>query len=379
MTRNISWLLRSPLLEVGEFRCPTDDASWREANLIGDRAHVVFPRVPVVIRQAGRDPVLATANHTMLYDANRWYEREARSDRGDDCVFVELPGASLAALAGEGASLVGDDGRMRGTHAPTDRRTYLLQHLLVRHLRERPHDRLPAEDIAARLVLAALSVSSPALRPRRRSTAAAHRELAEAAKAEIAATPAARTTLDQLARKLHTSAFHLARVFRAETGFALAQLLPGAAAARRARAPARHPPRPELARARARVLQPQPLRGELPPRVRRPAVRPEGRPAGAGAARTRRVGVRSARGDADHGPDARAARGRRGAHLGAVAGRAPAAPRRAAARLTGARYAALGVIDPSGTEVERFVTHGIDAETHAAIGELPRGGGSSAC
>lgn len=47
----------------------------------------------------------------------------------------------------------------------------------------------------------------------------------------------------------------------------------------------------------------------------------------------------------------------------------------AAAELTGARYAALGVIDPSGTELERFLTHGIDAETHAAIGALPRGRG----
>jgi signal transduction histidine kinase len=47
----------------------------------------------------------------------------------------------------------------------------------------------------------------------------------------------------------------------------------------------------------------------------------------------------------------------------------------AAAELTGARYAALGVIDASGSELERFVTHGIDAETHAAIGSLPRGRG----
>jgi signal transduction histidine kinase len=47
----------------------------------------------------------------------------------------------------------------------------------------------------------------------------------------------------------------------------------------------------------------------------------------------------------------------------------------AAARVTGARYAALGVIDRSGTALERFVTHGIDAATHAAIGELPRGRG----
>ena len=46
-----------------------------------------------------------------------------------------------------------------------------------------------------------------------------------------------------------------------------------------------------------------------------------------------------------------------------------------AAGLTGARYAALGVIDVTGRELERFVTHGIDPETHAAIGDLPRGRG----
>ncbi len=46
-----------------------------------------------------------------------------------------------------------------------------------------------------------------------------------------------------------------------------------------------------------------------------------------------------------------------------------------AAELTGARYAALGVIDRTGNELERFVTHGVDAETHAAIGDLPRGRG----
>lgn len=47
----------------------------------------------------------------------------------------------------------------------------------------------------------------------------------------------------------------------------------------------------------------------------------------------------------------------------------------AAAELTGARYAALGVIDRTGQELERFVTTGIDPETHAAIGDLPRGRG----
>ena len=46
-----------------------------------------------------------------------------------------------------------------------------------------------------------------------------------------------------------------------------------------------------------------------------------------------------------------------------------------AAELTGARYAALGVIDKSGQALERFLTTGVDAETHREIGDLPRGRG----
>jgi two-component system, NarL family, sensor histidine kinase DevS len=47
----------------------------------------------------------------------------------------------------------------------------------------------------------------------------------------------------------------------------------------------------------------------------------------------------------------------------------------AAAELAGARYAALGVIDRSGSGLERFLTTGIDDETRAAIGDPPHGRG----
>jgi signal transduction histidine kinase len=46
-----------------------------------------------------------------------------------------------------------------------------------------------------------------------------------------------------------------------------------------------------------------------------------------------------------------------------------------AAEITGARYAALGVIDRTGQALERFLTTGIDPEAHAAIGDLPHGRG----
>jgi signal transduction histidine kinase len=46
-----------------------------------------------------------------------------------------------------------------------------------------------------------------------------------------------------------------------------------------------------------------------------------------------------------------------------------------AREITGARYAAIGVLDAGRTELERFLTAGVDAATHRAIGDLPRGRG----
>jgi signal transduction histidine kinase len=43
--------------------------------------------------------------------------------------------------------------------------------------------------------------------------------------------------------------------------------------------------------------------------------------------------------------------------------------------LTGARYAAFGVLDENRHELERFITHGIDEEARRVIGNLPRGRG----
>lgn len=46
-----------------------------------------------------------------------------------------------------------------------------------------------------------------------------------------------------------------------------------------------------------------------------------------------------------------------------------------ARELTGARYAALGILDGRRRELERFLTRGIDDATHRRIGALPRGRG----
>ena len=46
-----------------------------------------------------------------------------------------------------------------------------------------------------------------------------------------------------------------------------------------------------------------------------------------------------------------------------------------ALELTGARYAALGVLDPTRSGLARFITRGVDEETRRRIGDYPRGRG----
>jgi signal transduction histidine kinase len=45
----------------------------------------------------------------------------------------------------------------------------------------------------------------------------------------------------------------------------------------------------------------------------------------------------------------------------------------AAREVTGARYAALGILDEERTKLEHFLTLGVDEQTRSAIGELPQG------
>src|SRR5512134_431025 len=44
-----------------------------------------------------------------------------------------------------------------------------------------------------------------------------------------------------------------------------------------------------------------------------------------------------------------------------------------ACSLVGARYGALGVLGPERDQLVQFITDGLDDETHAGIGDIPRG------
>jgi AraC family transcriptional regulator len=206
-----TYLLETPRLAVGEFRCPPGDPAWREPNWIGDEPHAVFPLTAVIIDPDGAVPVLTTPNHAVFYEGGQLYRRRLESEAGDHCIFVRLEPRTFERLT---------RGGWEAAHGPADRRTFLERHLLVRRLRAGTIRKREAETAALALVRRAL-VTAAAPRARRNPTVTAHRELAERAKALIARSFTERLSLAGLGQRLRTSPFHLARVFRAETGFSV--------------------------------------------------------------------------------------------------------------------------------------------------------------
>jgi AraC-like DNA-binding protein len=179
---------------------------------------VVFPHLPVLIRHAGCERVLATPNLVMLYDPGQPYERERRSARGDEAFVIQLGAPAVEAL--ERVCPAFRDGRVAQPFLPSQRGAYLQHFLLGRYLRDGGTDPLVVEEAAVRIVRAVLETPA-AVRPPRTATRHAHRLLAEAAKELIAADVARSPSLRDLAARLGASPFHLARVFRRETGFSL--------------------------------------------------------------------------------------------------------------------------------------------------------------
>lgn len=217
-----TYLLETQRLTVGEFRCPPGDPAWAEMNYIGDEPHVVFPLTPVVIDQVEKGRVLTTANHTIFYDAGQQYRRRSETEQGDRCFFIKLRPRTFARLARRAdPGILDPSNRLVEIHAPNDRAAFLARHVLVRRLRAGSISARAAEDAALTLVATTLRSAGTTRSTVHDRTRTAHRELAEAAKSVIAQSVTESLALGTLARRLQTSPFHLARVFRAETGFSV--------------------------------------------------------------------------------------------------------------------------------------------------------------
>ena len=205
---------------LGEFHCWPGDPRWSRENCVEEGHLVVFPGTSVVIEHAG-SPVVATPNHVMFYNPQQSYRRRLLHPRGDHCAFLLVDAGLLEEVAAPQLSGM----RFPVSHGPLEPETYLLHRLLLRAVEARVADRLLVEETLCRLlaeaVVSGLRLVQAPGRRERRSTAAGHAELVEATKELLARRLGDRLTLGEIARSVHSSPFHLARVFRAHTGFSI--------------------------------------------------------------------------------------------------------------------------------------------------------------
>jgi AraC-like DNA-binding protein len=198
-------------VRIGEFRCPPTDPMWSGVNWIGPEPHVVFPRAPVRIRQVGADEFVTTRNHVVVYEAGDEYRRRRVGDAGDNCSFL--------ALSPELAEQLGPPARGRGL-ADLSAEVFLRHRRLMARVRSGTAELLDLEEQAIDLAVAGLQ-ARPAVDPQAPQPSPHLRALAERAKELLAVEYAGSHRLADLARELSVSPYHLARGFRAATGWSL--------------------------------------------------------------------------------------------------------------------------------------------------------------
>jgi AraC-like DNA-binding protein len=208
-------LHRTSTYRLAEFWCPPGNPRWRTPNIMPEAPHVVFPQTSAIIRHVGDEPTLANPNHVMFYNPGQRYFRTLHHPAGDRCWFLELDPMLLAELI--------DPGEFRFVSGPGEADVRLLLHAIVRHLAYEPADPLLVEEMvieALSRTVAAATRRHGAVRPR---TKPERRGLVERAKEVLTETATEPLSLQDIARRLYTSEYHLARVFRAGTGHSLHQ------------------------------------------------------------------------------------------------------------------------------------------------------------
>lgn len=212
---------------VGAFDCWPDDTRWRSVNCV-DEGHVIaFPGTPVEITQDGHHPAVTDANQVVLYNRDQTYRRRLVAGIGDHCTYLVVAPDLLEELAWSASVPMADPYRRPFADAvlPLGRREHLEHRLIVRHITESDgRDQLEIQERLVRLVRRAALRGQPGRAPRcrrRASTAREHRRIVEAARELLALDLDRPVTLDQLARQIGTSAFHLSRVFRERSGTSL--------------------------------------------------------------------------------------------------------------------------------------------------------------
>jgi AraC-like DNA-binding protein len=216
----------SPVVGVSDYDCRAGRHGPAAEEHSGSNT-IVLMRRGAFCKHFGRRGVTADANHAVFFSRGSTYRVSHPADCGDrGTVFAPSARVLSDILRELDPSLEGHP--FPFVTGPCDPAVFWRHHEFVRRLEAGPPDPLWADvtglQLVADVLTAAFARHGPPRR-RRRGTDAAHAERAEAAKTYLAGRLGGRITLDEVARAVHASPFHLARVFRQRTGVPLHRYL----------------------------------------------------------------------------------------------------------------------------------------------------------
>lgn len=218
-------LRRSPLVALGEYRCPVEHPQFAGGG--PQRCpFIAFPRSSVRITRFGGRPLVYTPNTISLHNIGDIYCREAVSREGERCDWIAVsPGllGEVAALHGLGQD---DEQRLfRAAIAPSTPGLYAAQRALFRELRADPHLPLLAVEEYAIGILDAVCRSvaevDGARSTARRRFAGRAPAIVEATQKLLALEYRSVLCVDDISARVHCSPGYLSRLFRRSTGFTL--------------------------------------------------------------------------------------------------------------------------------------------------------------
>jgi AraC-like DNA-binding protein len=217
-------LFDSPDLWFAALTCPPDDDEWGEHN-VTTHPIVALPLSPVWQVHDGGPRTLMSPNSAVFHHDGGEYHRERFLDRSYRCLFFFPSERLVREIVGEANDRAAgaDAFRFPTRTVPVDGRVLTMARRLAGRLVSSSPSDGDAERVFEVLRLTVLSAyrSHPANHRARPSTVRARTELVEQAKALIVSRFGDRLPLDQIAHELHVSPYHLARVFRAETGYSV--------------------------------------------------------------------------------------------------------------------------------------------------------------
>jgi AraC-like DNA-binding protein len=200
----------SGLVRIGAFRCDRAHPGFRDTGPAKNDCFV-FPRTAVEIEHEDAPPFVATPNIVTFYNRSQHYLRHEISDRGDRCDWFGV----RRDLAIEAAGGQPGEAPFRCHRSRCDAKTYLLQRRLF-------------DAVAAGKLRDPVAIDETVLGLLHR-VAGARLPLAAERVHDVEALLAARfdqrLNLSQIAAHAGSSPYHLCRMFRQATGYAIHQYL----------------------------------------------------------------------------------------------------------------------------------------------------------